>query len=271
MALELLRRFVEKRTETDILKVAVLGCSAGAEAYSVAWRIRSARPDLRLILQAVDVSQQAIEVARCGIYSLGLSQTTRTDIFDHMTRSEIVRLFDREGDVLTIKPWIKEGIEWHVGDVRDPEILNVLGLQDIVVANNFLCHMNAPEAEKCLHNISRLVNKNGYLFVSGIDLYVKMRVATDLGWTPIEELLEEIHDGDPRMAVEWPWSYSSLEPFSKKEQDWRFRYAQAFRVSGADRTTDTLAGRSNAPEGVRARHIDTSIAPSAISSIGAGN
>jgi 2-polyprenyl-3-methyl-5-hydroxy-6-metoxy-1,4-benzoquinol methylase len=238
---------VEKRTDGDILNVAVLGCSAGAEAYSVAWRIRSARPDLRLTLQAVDLSEQAIEVARCGVYSPEVSKVTRTDIFDHMTKSEIVELFDEKEDVLTIKSWIREGIKWRVGDVRDPEVHNALGLQDIVIANNFLCHMNAAEADKCLRDISRLVKKDGYLFVSGIDLDVKVRVATDLGWMPIEELLEEIHHGDPRMMVEWPWSYSSLEPFNKKKQGWRLRYAQSFQVTSSRRIRENLVRGSEGP------------------------
>jgi len=224
---------MEKRTRADILKVAVLGCSAGAEAYSAAWRIRSARPDLALILHGVDLSHQAIEIARSGVYSGKVAQFTGTDIFDHMTRSEIAQLFDRKGDVLTIKSWIKEGIEWRVGDVRDSEIHDALGPQDVVVANNFLCHMNAPEAEECLRNIARMVKPNGYLFVSGIDLDVKIKVATDLGWTPMNELIEEIHYGDSHMIDTWPWTYSSLEPLDKKRQNWRLRYAQAFQLSGA--------------------------------------
>ena len=74
--LELIRRLVERRAKADTLRVAVLGCSTGAEAYSVAWRIRSARPDLKLILQAVDISQQAVEVGKCGVYSLAAPKLT---------------------------------------------------------------------------------------------------------------------------------------------------------------------------------------------------
>ena len=113
----------------------------------MAWRIRSARPDLKLILHAVDISRQAVEVAKRGVYSLATSQIAGTDIFDRMTEAEIEELFDRDGDVLTVKSWIKEGIKWHVGDVGESEIVDALGPQDIVVANNFLCHMDAAVAE----------------------------------------------------------------------------------------------------------------------------
>src|SRR5579871_3392905 len=52
--LELIRRLAECCGGDDRLRVAVLGCSNGAEVYSIAWRIRSAFPDLKLILCAVD-------------------------------------------------------------------------------------------------------------------------------------------------------------------------------------------------------------------------
>jgi SAM-dependent methyltransferase len=238
--LELIRRLAERRTETDVLRVAVLGCSTGAEAYSVAWTIRSARPALKLTVHAVDISKQAVEVGRHGVYSAAGPQFSNTDIFQRMTGAEIEEFFDRDGDVLTVKPWIKEEIKWHVGDVGDPEILGALGSQDIVVANNFLCHMDPPMAERCLRNIARLVSPDGYLFVSGIDLEIRAKVADNLGWCPLQELLEEIHEGDPCMNAFWPFHYGGLEPLNKSRQDWRIRYAAAFRLVDSDVVAEDL-------------------------------
>jgi mannose-6-phosphate isomerase-like protein (cupin superfamily)/SAM-dependent methyltransferase len=227
--LELIRRLVERGTKTDTLKAAVLGCSIGPEAYSVAWRIRSARPDLKLILHAVDISRKAVEVGRRGVYSLA-SEPTNTDVFERMTEAETQELFDRDGDIMEVKAWIKQGINWHAGDVGEPEIVEALGPQDIVVANNFLCHMDPAAAEKCLRNIARLVSPGGHLLVSGIDLDVRTKVAGDLGWNPLQESLEEIHDGDPCMKGFWPFHYGGLEPLDKRRRDWRLRYAAAFQL-----------------------------------------
>jgi hypothetical protein len=105
----------------------------------------------------------------------------------------------------------------------------------MVVANNFLCHMVASEAERCLRNIARLVIGGGYLFVSGIDLDIRTKVARDLGWEPVKERLEEVHDGDPCMRAHWPWHYGGLEPLDKKKRDWRIRYAAAFRIVSQQR------------------------------------
>jgi chemotaxis methyl-accepting protein methylase/mannose-6-phosphate isomerase-like protein (cupin superfamily) len=231
--LELIRRLLAQVPEGGTLRVAVLGCSAGAEAYSVAWRIRSARPDIRLTLDAVDISKQAVEFAKCGVYSLALSELTGTQMFECMTADEVNELFHQEGERATVKSWIKEGINWHVGDAGDPEIVDILGQHDMVVANNFLCHMEPEEAERCLRNIADLVSPHGYLFVSGVDLDVRAKVANDRGWEPLQELLEEIHDGDSYLRRYWPGMYAGLEPLNKGRRDWRIRYAAAYQVAPA--------------------------------------
>jgi chemotaxis protein methyltransferase CheR len=232
-ALELLHRLVERTGHRDTLRVTVLGCSTGAEAYSIAWRIRSARPELGLVLTAIDISQKAVEFAKSGVYVIGGCQFTGTDLFDSLTEAEIAELFDRDNNVARVKSYIRDVIRWHVGDATDPAIVDALGPQDVVVANNFLCHMERSVATKCLHNIGQLLDRGGYLFVSGVDLDIKTEVARRQGWIPIEEHLEEVHNGDPRMTRDWPFNYSSLEPLNKRRQNWKIRYAQAFKISNS--------------------------------------
>jgi chemotaxis methyl-accepting protein methylase/mannose-6-phosphate isomerase-like protein (cupin superfamily) len=236
--LELIRRLVERRAESEPLKVAVLGCSTGVEAYSIAWSIRSARPDLKLALHAVDISKRAVEFGQCGRYSLADPQLTDTDVLERMTETEMTDFFDRNGDEVEVKSWIKEGIKWQVGDVVKPETIDALGLQDIVIASNFLCHMYPLMAEKSLRNIANLVRPGGYIFVSGVDLSVRTKVAAELGWRPVQELLEEIHEGDPSMRTFWPWHYGGLEPLNKKRRDWKLRYAAAFQARPCEKASD---------------------------------
>ena len=90
--------------------------------------------------------------------------------------------------------------------------------------------MAPSDAERCLHNIARLVKPGGYLFVSGIDLDVRTKVARELGWKPVPDLLREVHEGDPSLAAGWPMEWWGLEPCCEKVPDWRIRYASAFRL-----------------------------------------
>jgi len=164
------------------------------------------------------------------VHSLSTPQLINTKITERMTTGEMDEMFHQDGNVVTVKAWIKEGIRWHVADVGQPELLDKLGPQDLVVANNFLCHMDASEAETCLRNIARFVIPHGYLLVGGIDLAVRAKVATDLGWRPLPELLEEIHEGDPWLRGDWPFHYAGLEPLNKRRRDWKVRYAAAFQL-----------------------------------------
>ena len=212
------------------MKIAVVACSNGAEVYSILWAIRSARPDLKIETHAIDISYEILEIAREGKYSLEDNLLVYSMILERLTDTEMAALFDKEKDQVRIKPWIAQGIHWQVGDAGDPSLADRLGSEDIVVANKFLCHMAPPDAERCLRNLARLVKPGGYLFVSGIDLDVRTRVAIDLGWMPVLDRLEEIHNGDPSVRCDWPWKYWGLEPFDAKRRDWRIRYAAVFQL-----------------------------------------
>jgi len=232
--LELIRSLSNQRPHGFTLRIAVLACSNGAEVYSILWTIRSARPDLKVIVCGVDISNEILEIARKGIYSLEADELVGSPILERLTEEEMRAMFDREKGRIRIKSWIKEGIKWQVADAGDPKLARLLGgQQDIVVANKFLCHMNPPDAERCLRNVANLVNPGGHLFVSGIDLDIRTKVALDLGWTPVQDLLEEIHNGDVSVRRDWPWKYWGLEPFNSKRRDRSVRYASAFQLGQA--------------------------------------
>jgi SAM-dependent methyltransferase len=229
--LELAYRLSDKKCEGSNLAISVLGCSIGAEVYSILWTIRSRRPDLKVNVRAIDISKDVLEFAQRGVYPLGFSQFTDAAVLGSVTKQETLELFDNDGVPMCIKPWLREGISWRVGDAADPRLTDVLGPQDMVFANNLLCHMYPIEAERCLRNIVGLVAPGGYLFVSGIDLDVRTRVVRDLRLEPVVELIEDIHNGDLRLVTDWPFKYWGLEPFSMRRQDWRIRYSSVFYVT----------------------------------------
>ena len=250
--LELIRVLSNQRAKDSILRVSVLACSNGAEVYSILWTIRSARPDLRVVANAADISNEVLEIGKMGLYSPNTDGLVNSPIFERMTEKEMQAMFDRENDQVRIKSWIKEGINWQVADAGDPGLAEVWGGQDIVVANRFLCHMAPTDAERCLRNLARLLRPGGYLFVSGVDLDIRTKVALDLGWTPVRDLIEEMHNGDPSLRRDWPWRYWGLEPFNRKRNDWSVRYASVFQLGLNDECLGTsLQGRSNG-------HLDSS-------------
>ena len=250
--LELLTRLLDRGGQGSTLHLTILGCSKGAEVYSFSYTIRSERPDLDLTLHAVDIDPDVLEFAKEGVYSRkspaagemsGAASSMQDEdlasktsagqtrsVFERMSSDEVAAVFDCQGEQARVKPQFREGVTWHIGDASDPRSADVLGLQDIVVANRFLCHMQPEQSESCLRTLANLVKPGGYLFVSGVDLEVRTRVAKDLGWVPVTELIEEIHEGDQSLRRDWPLQYWGLEPFDRRRSDWALRYASVFRL-----------------------------------------
>jgi SAM-dependent methyltransferase len=229
-ALELMSRLVQKNDRVSRLKITVLGCSIGVEVYSILWALRAKRPDLEFAVHAVDISPEVVDVAERGVYSPAASEMVDASIFEGLTEAERAEMFEWEGDEGTIKSWLREGITWEVGDACDPHLITNLGPQDLVVANNFLCHMAPPSARLCLRNLAQLVSPGGYLIVTGVDLDVRTQVALDLGWEPVPELRAEIHDGDPLVRSDWPCRWYGLEPLDRRRPEWKTRYSAVFRI-----------------------------------------
>jgi chemotaxis methyl-accepting protein methylase len=169
-ALELMRRLAEEKAEGSTLRIAVLACSIGAEVYSILWTIRSARTDLKVRVCAMDISEKILNFAKKGVYAPSTCGLVGSSVFERLAPHEMEHMFDLEDDEARVKPWLRKGITWQLGDASSPELIHALGPQDIVVANNFLRHMEPPAAENCLRNIAGLVDREVYLIVSGVDL-----------------------------------------------------------------------------------------------------
>lgn len=227
-----MRRLAGQRDAGSTLRVAVLGCSVGVEVYSIVWTLRGERPDLKLSVHAIDISPEAVQVGEQGLYGSYALGLAGWPIFQGLTDEEREAMFDWDGEAAGIKPWLRAGISWRVADVCDPDLVAQLGPQDIVVANNFLCHMDPGSAEHCLRNVGRLVAPGGHLFVAGVDLDVRTQVARELGWEPVPELREQIHDGDRLVRADWPWRWWGLEPLDRRRADWETRYSAVFMVPG---------------------------------------
>lgn len=253
--MEMLRRVADQKRYGSRFDMTVLACSKGAEVYSMIWVVRTARPDLQLNVHAVDISQEIVDFAQKGVYSLSgsdaldaenkeagqkkghvswnTSRDQNASMFERVSSEEIALMFDTNGDRAVIKDGLRQGITWMCGDAGDPALAAAIGPQDVVIANRFLCHMQPREAENCLRTIGQLVKPGGHLFVTGIDLDVREKVARTSGWTPVEELTREIHEGDGSILAGWPLEYWGLEPFDEGRPDWQVRYASVFEVGSA--------------------------------------
>jgi chemotaxis methyl-accepting protein methylase len=222
--LDLIATLASRKEVKGPMKICVLGCSKGSEIYSLISVIRRRRPDLEISASGVDISSFAIEEAKKGAYAQGSKELER------LSAQELADLFIRDGDLFVVKDGIKRGISWIVSGAEHPDLVKLIGLQDIVLANNFLIHLSDLEADACLENIMRLVAPGGYLCLWNVDLELKMRYVRGSGLKPICENMEQIYQADETAVNAWPWVYWALEPLDKTKQDWMLRYPFVYQV-----------------------------------------
>ncbi|UNK48701.1 hypothetical protein MNR01_13240 [Lysobacter sp. S4-A87] len=223
------------RPERTSLRVMSVGCSVGAELYSLLWLVRKTQPDISIDARGIDIVHDAIASARQATYRLEAPSSSGGTLWVDgknvlSTSSDAVdEIFDLcPNGAYRVKDTIRAGTSWHVDDAADPGLSDRHGLQDAVLACNFLGPMGPQLAERCLRNLANLLVPGGYLILDGIDLDLKARVVKDIGLLPITEDAQCIHESDPTKQ-DWPWTRWSLEPFDESRADWPYRYATIFQ------------------------------------------
>lgn len=223
--LDLIRDIVESKAQGSDVNILVLACSVGMEVYSIQWKLNDLKSIFNIQLSGQELSEESFEMAKKGEYPLDEYESH----MERLSDNEGEELFNIQDGITVVQPWLKENIRWYGGDACAAELVDLIGEQDIVIANRFLCHMYPQDAERCLGNITKLVAPGGYLFVSGVDLDVRQKVMRESGFEPVSDRLEEIHNGDYTLLQGWPWVYWGLEPISDKADNYLTRYAMVWR------------------------------------------
>lgn len=232
---------VREWSQTDSLRLASIACSTGAELYSAIHVARRARPDLRIVGTGVDLSPAAVAQARSGTFAKDAKELSG------LTPDQIAQILKDAGDRLRVRESLRRDIRWLLGDAQKPELVELIGRQDIVLANNLLVHMDPTHAAACFRNIARVVSPGGYLLVWGVDPDVRTAVVRELELQAVTSHLRQIHAADARARDVWPWRYWGLEPLDLRRSDWRIRYATIFRVprshSGREEKREVITER----------------------------
>jgi len=216
------------------IKIASIGCSTGAELYSVLYAIKNLRGDLQVTAQGADISNAVAEAARRGVYipdvpaaEGGLYAAGRAEVASVDVPSLVELLEPLPDGSLRVRDWLREGVTWRTADATDDRLPELFEPQDFLLANNFMGPMDDQLAERCLRNMVRLVARDGYLVVDGIDLDVKTRILTEFGFRPVLTNQREIWEAEG-LKTGWPWLRWAREPIDRSAGDWALRYSVIF-------------------------------------------
>jgi two-component system CheB/CheR fusion protein len=121
------------------LRVWVVGCSTGEEAYSIAMLLRealtTAQSNLKLQIFASDVDSDAVAIARDGLYP----ETIAADV----SAARLERFFSKEESGYRVSPELRSAIVFTVQDLLvDPPFSRI----DLISCRNLLIYLT-PQAQ----------------------------------------------------------------------------------------------------------------------------
>ena len=153
-------KLLESKNAGDTLRIWVVGCSTGEEAYSIAILLREYLDDHGLVgkfkiqIYATDIDKEAIDFARQGNYPASIAQDVSPE--------RLQRFFIKEDDSYRIRSEIREMIVFAQQNVlTDPPFTRL----DMLSCRNLLIYLNS-ETQKVLMPIFHYsLDPGGILFL----------------------------------------------------------------------------------------------------------
>ncbi|TAK89889.1 MAG: PAS domain-containing protein [Burkholderiaceae bacterium] len=164
-AFELLRREIlpaqiKDKSADAVFRIWVAGCATGEEAYSIAMLLREAmdeaQHELKVQMYATDLDEDAIAIARTGVYSFSIGQ----DISPERLR----RFFIKEDAVgYRVKKEIREMVVFAVQNViKDPPFTRL----DLLACRNLMIYLEPDLQERLIATFHYAIKRGGVLFLS---------------------------------------------------------------------------------------------------------
>jgi two-component system, chemotaxis family, CheB/CheR fusion protein len=162
-AFEALKRVMKSRLESkppeEEIRVWVVGCATGEEAYSIAIVIRECLDELemkrKVQIFATDLDSDAIDTGRNGIY--------RPNISDDMSVERLKTFFVRQDENYRVIKEIREMVIFATHNlIKEPPFLRT----DLISARNLLIYLKSDIQKRIIPIFRYSLSENGILFLS---------------------------------------------------------------------------------------------------------
>lgn len=155
---EVIPVIIENKLQVDILKVWVVGCATGEEAYSLAIiimeQLTALNRNLEVKIFASDIDKSALLYASKGIYS--------TNIEQQVSKKRLSKFFVKQGDQYKVRDSIRKMIVFADHDIiKHPPY----GKIDLISCRNLLIYVNPILQKKILSSFHFCLNLRGYLIL----------------------------------------------------------------------------------------------------------
>jgi two-component system CheB/CheR fusion protein len=144
----------------DAIRVWVVGCSTGEEAYSIAITLNEylsemeQKSDFKVQIYATDLDKEAIDTARQGVYLANIAADVSPE--------RLERFFVKDGDNYRVKKEVREPIVFAVQNALiDPPFTKL----DLLSCRNLLIYLSPELQKKVLPLFHYSLNPEGILFL----------------------------------------------------------------------------------------------------------
>ncbi|HET6805543.1 MAG TPA: CheR family methyltransferase [Frateuria sp.] len=193
-------RLFEGKGRSDSLRIWVLGCSTGEEAYSLAILLReyaatlTAAPTIQIF--ASDIDSRALAVARVGRYP--------QSIVDDVSPERLARWFTREGDTYCVAKELREMCVFSQHSVvKDPPFSRL----DMVSCRNLLIYLDAELQSRVVPVFHFALKPGGYLFLGNsenVSRYARLFVPLERNFRVFQKI-----ETSERVRAEFPFAPST--------------------------------------------------------------
>ena len=191
-------RIVAGKKHGDPIRVWVLGCATGEEAYSLAMlfaeHTAAANDPIPVQIFATDIDEQAIATAREGRYTIN-------DAAD-VSPERLRRFFNLDSDGYRVRREIRETVLFaNHNALKDPPFSRL----DMVSCRNMLIYLNGLAQERIMETLHFALAPGGYLFIGSSE---SVDGASDL-YVPVDK---ENHIFQTRQVAARPYPIPTSGP-----------------------------------------------------------
>jgi two-component system, chemotaxis family, CheB/CheR fusion protein len=147
------------KSSHDSIKIWVVACSTGEEAYSLAilfheYMETMANPNQNIKIFATDIDKDALQIAAAGLYPESISKD--------ISQERLNRYFIREGSNFRVIPVLRKMVVFAGHDViKDPPFSKV----DLISCRNLLIYMNNALQKSVMRTFLFALQTGGILFL----------------------------------------------------------------------------------------------------------
>lgn len=173
----ILPTLISKKTKTKRKEIRIwsAACATGQETYSLAMLLKEYRngdgEEIYFRIFATDYCETEINQAQKGVYSI--------EALNNLSLKRINQWFTKKGDSYSVKPELRENIDFSVFDLLSEEFssppTSIFGDFDLVVCANLFFYYKPSYRKKILEKTTQCLTKGGYLMTGETERSIVMQ------------------------------------------------------------------------------------------------